>query len=141
MFNNLTKRFGGKNPVNQEITYPNQATTIFNDNASANQDPQYILTDSDYLTLRLGEEMPLLGGVPTDTYLKMRLYKNYFIWGPMLEKLGRYHPNIQELHCMLSATRPMFVEVEYEDHTDYGAELEHEVLPRHRNTICRFSYH
>ena len=113
MFNNLTKRFGGKNPVNQEITYPNQATTIFNDNASANQDPQYILTDSDYLTLRLGEEMPLLGGTQTDWYLKARIFRNYCIWGDMLEKLLRRHPNIQELHCMLSATPVLYIDYDY----------------------------
>jgi len=35
----------------------------------------------------------------------------------------------------------VFVEVEYEDHTDIGSDMEHEVMPRHPNTIARFSYH
>jgi hypothetical protein len=120
MFDKFIRKFLGRNNnsvVTQEYDLP------------SNQTSEYNLTDSDYLTLRPGEQMPLLGGVPTDTYLKMRLYKNYFIWGPMLEKLVRYHPNIQELHCMLSATRPMFVEVEYE----YSYENERKYAPLHYN--------
>lgn len=35
----------------------------------------------------------------------------------------------------------IYVEIEYEDHTDIGSELEHRVLPNCPNTIRRFSYH
>ena len=74
---------------------------------------EYILTDSDYLTLRKGEEMPLLGGVKTDWYLKARIFRNHCIWGSMLDDLLLRHPNIQELHCMLSATPVFYIDHDY----------------------------
>lgn len=35
----------------------------------------------------------------------------------------------------------VFAEVEYEDHTDYGSYLEHDILPGHPNNILRISHH
>lgn len=39
------------------------------------------------------------------------------------------------------AGRPYLVEIEYEDHTRVGADLEHEVLPYQPFTVRRFSHH
>ena len=33
------------------------------------------------------------------------------------------------------------VELEYEDHTDIGSELEHHILPEQEFTVRRFSHH
>lgn len=37
--------------------------------------------------------------------------------------------------------RSVFVEVEYEDHTDIGCDMEHDIMPGHPNTIVRFNNH
>lgn len=39
------------------------------------------------------------------------------------------------------AGRPYLVEIEYEDHTRVGADLEHEILPYQSFTVRRFSHH
>lgn len=68
-------------------------------------------------------------------------WKDYYNSPEYKEELLRRTERIMDEIKKQIVGRPYIVELEYEDHTDTGAELEHSILPECDFTVRSFSHH
>lgn len=68
-------------------------------------------------------------------------YKDYIESEEYKTELERRMKEITDELLAKISDKPYIVELEYEDHSDVGSTLEHEILPNWEHTVRRFNHH
>lgn len=80
-------------------------------------------------------ELDMIGGYTWDEICELRKTKEY------KDKLDELVDKKVEKLKKLADGKNVFVEIDYEDHSDDGALLEHEIIPNLKSCLARMSRH